>query len=179
MQHTKKKGSSASATGSFIATQQQTRGTQARRGENHHSLGRHTDVLACSVNPDIKRPIDAGDGEEQRPGIFEGCVDPGFFLCMWLVVRGRRVKIRRGRTYLELSSGSLCGRLARLDFASESVVSAKAPRARQYTACMHLSRGMRPSSRVLASASPRLFDKGVKTRSSRKKLTDQHQNHVS
>jgi len=37
-------------------------------------------MLARRINPDIKRPVDAGDDKEERPGVLEWCIDPGFFL---------------------------------------------------------------------------------------------------
>lgn len=82
-------------------------------------------MRARSVDPDVKRPVDTADDEEQCPDILERRVDPSFFLFKGAIPSGSeggRKKRTRKDTYLEFTSGSLCGRLAWLDFASESIV---------------------------------------------------------
>ena len=83
-------------------------------------------MLARSVDPDIERPVGAGADEERRPDVLERCVDPGFFLrvASGQGMPGSGKRWRAKDTHLEFSSGSLRGGLARLDFASESVVPA-------------------------------------------------------
>lgn len=82
-------------------------------------------MLARSIDPNVKRRVDTTDDEEQCPDVLEWRVDPGFFL--FEVVSSEsggpvEKKKKKKKTHPELTSSSLCGRLAWLDFASEPIV---------------------------------------------------------
>lgn len=75
-----KSNANASATGAHPSPRPKDENEDGDDDRND-SLGRNADVFTRDVDPDVERPVNAGDDEEERPDVLQRCVDPRFLLC--------------------------------------------------------------------------------------------------